>query len=555
MEVRYTYDPLDRIENIQYGNGIKTTYAYDCNGNISQLETKTNDAVLLSFTYQYDGNGNRTAKIGTQGMTVRNSALQSSVMENITEGSSTLQSAIMANITEGSSALQPAAMDIRYQYDIRGQLLEERRNGAFVHYMYDATGNRIRKTNGDKETRYHYNQKNQLLKEENTEGINYFTYDKQGGIVKEKTSSGIRKFTYNSKHQQTRIETEDGRIQENRYDAEGLCYDLIGNGKRTCFIYHNGELLYEKEETEQSKEETSYQLGAGIEALQRSQRTYYYHQDEQLNTALITNRKGEIKNPYQYDAFGNGLEAIEELPNRIRYTGQQYDQQTEQYYLRARYYNPIAGRFMQEDVYQGDGLNLYAYCRNNPVVYFDPSGYGKKYNNGLDEIPSVSEGFKKWFDTTDWREFDQIWKVKEQREYIESQIRAPGKLHEWLMAGKANTFKYWGVSMDEIKLNRDVISGLEFKNPHGFHGKKGSGTAHNEIKSIIDSSLNYDDYKRRLRAWADYRLPEIKINGITYPGSVRLPGNLQNQEAINYINRLHNEQTQEQNKTYNCGGK
>ena len=34
-------------------------------------------------------------------------------------------------------------MDIRYQYDIRGQLLEERRNGASVHYMYDAAGNRI----------------------------------------------------------------------------------------------------------------------------------------------------------------------------------------------------------------------------------------------------------------------------------------------------------------------------------------------------------------------------------------------------------------------------
>ncbi|MCI9602342.1 MAG: hypothetical protein HFI17_17930, partial [Lachnospiraceae bacterium] len=34
------------------------------------------------------------------------------------------------------------------------------------------------------------------------------------------------------------------------------------------------------------------------------------------------------------------------------------------------------GRFLQEDVCQGDGLNLYAYCRNNPVVYYDPSGYG-----------------------------------------------------------------------------------------------------------------------------------------------------------------------------------
>lgn len=34
-----------------------------------------------------------------------------------------------------------------------------------------------------------------------------------------------------------------------------------------------------------------------------------------------------------------------------------------------------AGRFTQEDTYRGDGLNLYAYCGNNPVVYYDPSGH------------------------------------------------------------------------------------------------------------------------------------------------------------------------------------
>ena len=61
------------------------------------------------------------------------------------------------------------------------------------------------------------------------------------------------------------------------------------------------------------------------------------------------------------------------------YTGQQYDQVTGQHYLRARYYNPLLGRFLQEDVYRGDGLNLYAYCDNNPVVYYDPSGYSNQY--------------------------------------------------------------------------------------------------------------------------------------------------------------------------------
>ena len=70
------------------------------------------------------------------------------------------------------------------------------------------------------------------------------------------------------------------------------------------------------------------------------------------------------------------------------YTGQQYDGWSEQYYLRARYYNPKIGRFLQEDVYRGDGLNLYAYCQNNPFMYYDPSGYmglcpGVKFTQGM----------------------------------------------------------------------------------------------------------------------------------------------------------------------------
>ena len=105
-----------------------------------------------------------------------------------------------------------------------------------------------------------------------------------------------------------------------------------------------------------------------------------YHQDEQGSTAYITGQSREAENIYQYDAFGNLLEHKESLKNRILYTGQQYDQETGQYYLRARYYNPVVGSFLQEDTYRGDGLNLYAYCANNPVVYYDSSGRNEKCN-------------------------------------------------------------------------------------------------------------------------------------------------------------------------------
>lgn len=81
-------------------------------------------------------------------------------------------------------------------------------------------------------------------------------------------------------------------------------------------------------------------------------------------------------NRYEYDAFGNTMTCEETVPNRFRFAGEQYDQITQQYYLRARFYNPVIGRFLQEDDYYGDGLNLYAYCRNNPVSYVDPSGHG-----------------------------------------------------------------------------------------------------------------------------------------------------------------------------------
>ena len=72
--------------------------------------------------------------------------------------------------------------------------------------------------------------------------------------------------------------------------------------------------------------------------------------------------------------MGNVVNQKETVKNRFKFNGQQLDHITQQYYLRARFYNSVIARFTQEDTYRGDGINLYAYCRNNPIYYVDNEG-------------------------------------------------------------------------------------------------------------------------------------------------------------------------------------
>ncbi|MFT8352881.1 RHS repeat-associated core domain-containing protein, partial [Clostridium saccharoperbutylacetonicum] len=234
-----------------------------------------------------------------------------------------------------------------------------------------------------------YNVKNQLKELQSNSGINHFTYDKQGNTIKEETSTGNNIFEYNTLNQQVKAITKEGNTLVSRYDAEGLRAEIEENEKLTKFIFHKDNILVEadKDYNVISRFTRGYEVvAADIEdssaransEIQSKLNRYFYTVDEQGSTIFITDKNQQVKNEYYYDAFGNVLDAQEQVHNRITYTGQQFDGITGQYYLRARFYNPVIGRFTQEDIYRGDGLNLYAYCGNNPIRYYDPSGYSKK---------------------------------------------------------------------------------------------------------------------------------------------------------------------------------
>ena len=122
---------------------------------------------------------------------------------------------------------------------------------------------------------------------------------------------------------------------------------------------------------------------------------YYYRRNLQGDVIAIYDANGTRTVEYAYDAFGNctvKYSTISDLAsnNPIRYRGYYYDRETGLYYLNARYYNPEWRRFISPDSteyidYENpNGLNLYAYCNNNPVNYADPSGHSwESFWNGV----------------------------------------------------------------------------------------------------------------------------------------------------------------------------
>ena len=192
-------------------------------------------------------------------------------------------------------------------------------------------------------------------------------------------------YVYNAENRLIRATVQSGNnvsVEEYKYDYAGNRIAKSSEGEYTKYLLDiNGELTYVLAEMNfDNTEKCYYTRGDELISQERDGKKFYYVYDGHGSVVGLANESGVVTDTYSYDAFGNLLKSTGSTKNCYRYCGEQFDETTGLYYLRARYMDTSTGRFISQDTYQGTindpvSLHKYLYANSNPVTYSDPSGY------------------------------------------------------------------------------------------------------------------------------------------------------------------------------------
>ena len=361
LMARDTYDSNDNLSSVTYGNGTSTSYTYNKGNMIEKVINNNADNTqmsIYSYDYYLDGNVSQQNRNG---------------------------------------------VNCYYDYDEFSRITDEDYDREEIDYYYDAAGNRTLKKicddNGDTDVNYTYDLNNRLLEEstnyysKNKTDVTKYVYDNNGNQIKKigyitkgvngspsqdlvsenELNNTYEIYKYNEFNEMTSFESNKESKWEYAYLPNGLRYRKSNASNFDRYVWdRNGNIIAEMN----GEGNLTNKYVRGNKLISKNGNEYFGY-DGHGSVVNISNESGKSIKSYDYDAFGVELNKDANDTNLFRYCAEQYDNETDSIYLRARYYSPSLGRFTTEDPAK-DGNNWYSYCAGNPVNGWDPSGLDKE---------------------------------------------------------------------------------------------------------------------------------------------------------------------------------
>jgi RHS repeat-associated protein len=412
-QLTYTYDIRDRLKTRSAPTGgNQVTYAY--NGTTGVLDTLCAAAACVAFrkngelltdrrTYNPGLGGNWFhEKVFNASHTASSDSFSVATLDANygTDWRYDSLGRMTGRDYSGHDLLPPSASS--YWYDAVGRLTNRCAFTAGLcfneygeegpAYVYDAAGNRIdpgtnpvigpgNRTQSFKGYTLGYDANGNLTSKGGTGGTNTYTWDALGRLI-EVRNGGVLIATY-------------------KYDPLGRRVAWIAADGTTERYVHDGDhVILDVTGTHVVKAEYGYEPGVdrlfAIKNTQGAAWTGVVISDPTIGTVqgIATVSGGTLKKGYGIGVWGNA-DPDTGVITRFRMAGREYDQATNLYYMRARYYDPDLGRFLSEDPLGiAGGLNLYAYAGNDPVNRRDPTGLDECPGNGIEDLHKEDPGKK-----------------------------------------------------------------------------------------------------------------------------------------------------------------
>jgi len=339
---QYRYDSNGNRDGMTYPNGTRTEYTYNTRNQLTALATTDSTGqVAVAYTYDLHPTGRRLGS------------------------------------TEHSGRVTQYTLDSAYR--LLSESITDPVNGNYsAEYQYDRVGNRTQSILDGVQTAYAYDDNDRLLQA----GGERYTYDANGNTLRVEIDSDLTTYQYDDRNRMVASSNTAGGSTTTsiyRYDLDGNRIAQTVDGETTEYtVDRNRDFAQVIREFSPSRD-IHYTHGDDLIGQQSAAGAFYYHYDGLGSTRALTDNTEAVTDTYDYEAFGDLLNRTGLTDNNYLYTGEQYDPNLDQYYLRARYYNQGIGRFTQMDTFQGAAsdpitLHKYLYASADPVNNIDPSG-------------------------------------------------------------------------------------------------------------------------------------------------------------------------------------